>query len=529
MISRAENRKPELLSPAGNAEALRAAVQNGADAVYLGLSSFSARARAENFTLDTLKEALDYAHLRGVTVHIALNTLLKEEETEQAAEMALAADRMGADAFIVQDLGLATLLCGKLRAALHASTQLTVYNIEGMKELQALGFTRAVLARELPLEEIAKIAQAGLMETEVFCHGALCMAYSGQCMLSCFTAGGRSGNRGDCAQPCRLKYAYGEEPFQARLSPADLCSLSYLKELMQTGVSSLKIEGRLKSAEYTAAVTAAYRKAIDAPDAPVQSDIDALTVIFSRGGFSSGHQRGKMPVSSVTLSGAGKTGLPAGQATGKARRIPAPVSVYEIAVTPSRPLARGDGIAFYGAENREKKPGGVISKILRNGAAADALPAGASALLTVTGAPPVFSRNAAAPDDTGRTFYKTLDAAFFASLRAGFQPGTERKKIPLTGHLVLADGEAAVLTLTDPEGRSVTACSEEPVRQASGSGISEKDAAEKLSALGGTPFVLEKFTWENAGGLFIGFPALKKLRRDAIKQLTEKRTEGSRE
>lgn len=517
-------RRPELLSPAGNAIALQAAVQNGADAVYLGLSSFNARASAANFTLDTLKEHIDYAHVRGVKIHITLNILLEDSELESAAEFALAADRMGADAFIIQDIGLAAKLRGKLRAAMHASTQMTVYNTEGLKELKELGFSRAVLARELSLPEITKIVQSNIMETEVFCHGALCMSYSGQCMLSRFTCG-RSGNRGNCSQPCRLQYALGNTAYENRMSPADLCSLPYIKQLIDTGVSSLKIEGRLKSPEYTAAVTRAYRKAIDDPDSPVQEEIDRLTVIFSRGGFSSGHQLGKMQPSSVTWQNAGKTGLRAGTANGSVKPLRAPVSIYEIGIITEQPLAKGDGIVFYDAVNGNEKPGGVINIIKQNGQQTDSVPAGVSALLTVAGTPPVFLRGDKNTQKNDRVFYKTLDAKFYEQLRESFKPGAENKRIPLTGHFTAAPGNQAVFTLTDPEGRSITVRSEETVQKANGNGLTANDVSEKLSALGGTPFFMKDLQCEIDAGVFIGFPALKALRRNAVTQITQARTE----
>ena len=196
--------KPELLSPVGDFECLKAAVQNGANSVYLGASSFNARARATNFGNEELLEAIKYAKLRNVSVHLTLNTLIKNEEFENAVNLAIDAYNLGVDAIIVQDLGLATyLLKNYPEIPLHASTQMTVHNLDGVKQLENLGFSRVVLSRELSLNEIEYIRKNTSTELEVFIHGALCISYSGQCLLSS-TIGGRSGNRGLCAQPCRL-------------------------------------------------------------------------------------------------------------------------------------------------------------------------------------------------------------------------------------------------------------------------------------------------------------------------------------
>ena len=520
---------PELLAPAGGTEALIAAVQNGADAVYLGLSFFNARAAAENFTLDSLPKWLDYAHLRGVRVHITINTLLKDTELDEAAELALTADKMGADAFIVQDIGLASRLRGKIKAKMHASTQMTVYNTEGLRTLQELGFSRAVLARELSLGEIKRLSRAGIMETEVFCHGALCISYSGQCMLSRFTCG-RSGNRGTCSQPCRLKYAsVNDSLFENLMSPADLCSLSYINELASTGVSSLKIEGRLKSPEYTAAVTAAYRKALDDTEAVTQKDIDDLTVIFSRGGFSSGHQLGKMPLSSITRSNSGRTGLEAGKLIGAPpRKINGPVDIYEINAVSSRKLVKGDGITFYNTQNIGNKAGGVINIIEIHGKRTETLEPGIPAKLTVAGEMPKITFNKKHPSNIntdGPVFFKTLDSELYTKLRESFKPGIENKKVPLRAHFILKTGRRAELSLTDDDGRTVTAISDVLPEPSEKRALQLKDAEEKLAAAGGTPFIINQFTCDIDDGIFISFTELKKLRRKAIDLITEKRTE----
>ena len=282
----------ELLSPAGSLDALHAAVCNGADAVYLGAEGFNARAGARNFTLDELPEAVRYCHVRGVRVYLTLNTLVTDRELPKVAEHITAAARAGVDALIVQDLGVAALsrqIAPQL--ALHASTQLTVHSLEGVRELAALGFSCVVLSRELPREEIAYICRNSPVRIEVFAHGALCMCYSGQCYMSA-VIGRRSGNRGQCAQPCRLPYGYGRFENRYPMSLKDNCLIRYLGELARMGVASLKLEGRMKRPEYVAIVTGIYRAALDGREVR-SSDLSALRAAFSREGFTEGYYLGR--------------------------------------------------------------------------------------------------------------------------------------------------------------------------------------------------------------------------------------------
>ena len=260
---------PELLSPVGDFECLKAAVQNGANAVYLGASNFNARARATNFNDDNLIEAIDYAHSRGVKVNLTLNTLIKNNEFEDAVSLAIKAYNLGVDAIIIQDLGLAYFLSQNYPdIPLHASTQMTVHNLKGTQELLNSGFSRVVLSRELTIDEIKNIKNNIDGEIEVFVHGALCISYSGQCLMSSMI-GGRSGNRGLCAQPCRLPYELIDKNTKQLvdkgylLSPRDLCSIEYLPYLIKAGIDSFKIEGRLKNPTYVATITRIYRKYID--------------------------------------------------------------------------------------------------------------------------------------------------------------------------------------------------------------------------------------------------------------------------
>lgn len=289
----------ELLCPVGNFDCLKAAVQNGADAVYLGASNFSARASATNFSFEELKQAIEYAHIRDVKVHLALNTLIKNSELDSALSLASYAYEIGVDAIIVQDLGLAKILIKSFpKLPIHASTQMTIHNLEGVVQAERLGFSRVILSRELSLEEINYISRNSNIEIECFVHGALCISYSGQCLFSSMV-GGRSANRGKCAQACRLPYELLEDNETVidkgyLLSPRDLCGLDNLGFLIEAGITSLKIEGRLKSPEYVATVTRIYRKYIDLYLKNGNFTVDEkdridLLQVFNRGGFSSGH------------------------------------------------------------------------------------------------------------------------------------------------------------------------------------------------------------------------------------------------
>ncbi len=282
----------ELLAPAGSMEALRAAVQNGADAVYLGVGPFNARQGARNFTPDGLREAVAYAHVRGVAVHLTLNTLISDRECGAAAELIREAARAGVDAFIVQDLGVLAL-CRQIApgVSVHASTQMSIHSLEGVRQAAELGVSRVVLSRELPKEEIARICRNSPVEIEVFAHGALCMCYSGQCYMS-GVIGRRSGNRGQCAQPCRLPYGYGRFDNKHPLSLKDNCLVEYLKELEAMGVASVKLEGRMKRPEYVATVTRVYREAMDTGRVTEKQKAD-LTAAFNRQGFTDGYYHGK--------------------------------------------------------------------------------------------------------------------------------------------------------------------------------------------------------------------------------------------
>lgn len=288
----------DLLSPVGDFECLKSAVQNGADSVYFGANLFSARAFANNFDLDNLQKAIQYAKIRGVKTNLTLNTLIKDSEYDDAFYLATKAYEFGIDAIIVQDLGLALDLIKSFPdLPIHASTQITVHNLNGALELQKLGFKRVVLARELSINEIEYICKNTDIEIETFIHGSLCISYSGQCLFSSML-GGRSGNRGKCAGPCRLPFELLENDKKIDsgylLNTKDLCGLDYIPSLIKAGVRCFKIEGRMKSPEYVATVTRIYRKYIDLALSNQNYVIDnkdrlELLQVFNRGMSSTGH------------------------------------------------------------------------------------------------------------------------------------------------------------------------------------------------------------------------------------------------
>ncbi|MEL7603905.1 MAG: peptidase U32 family protein, partial [Bacillota bacterium] len=283
----------ELLSPAGSPEAVVAAVQSGADAVYMGFGAHNARRGAKNFTDETFDNAVRYCRVRGCKVYLTLNTLVGDREIAEAVGLAQHAAELGADAILVQDLGLARTLRHALPdMPLHASTQMSIHNLAGVEAAAELGLTRAVLARELSLEQIARIAERAPIEVEVFAHGALCFCHSGQCYMSALI-GRRSGNRGACAQPCRLNYSLGGRMDDHPLSLKDSCLVSYLKELERAGVACVKIEGRMKRPEYSAIVTGIYSRAIREGAEPTETELQQLELAFSRQGFTDGYLTGQ--------------------------------------------------------------------------------------------------------------------------------------------------------------------------------------------------------------------------------------------
>lgn len=362
----------ELLAPVGDFDCLKAAVQNGANSVYFGGSLFNARASATNFNDEELEKAINYCALRNVRTHLTLNTLIKDSEFNDAVLLAKKAYEYGIDALIVQDIGLAMFL-KKLfpDLPLHASTQMTIHNLEGVQELEKLGYSRAVLSRELSIQEIEYICNNSNIEIETFIHGALCISYSGQCFFSSMI-GGRSGNRGKCAQPCRLPYELIEEREINNkkssntidngylISPRDLCSITYLPQLIDAGVKCFKIEGRLKSPEYVAVVTSIYRKYIDMVlngDEYVVSDDDILKLkqIFNRGSFSCGHLSTHANRDLIFKEKPNHMGLYLGNVAGY-NKLKGHVKVLL-----NEPLALGDSINFEKEDTRY-----TVSELMQN-------------------------------------------------------------------------------------------------------------------------------------------------------------------
>lgn len=279
----------ELLAPAGSPEAVIAAVQSGADAVYLGYGNFNARRNAKNFSREEAAAAISYCHLRGAKVYLTLNTLLTDRELPAAARVAAEASDMGADAVLVQDMGVLRMLRQTVPdLPLHASTQMSLHSLDGVKMAADLGLKRVVLSRELSRQAIEYICTHSPIEIEVFVHGAMCMCYSGQCFFSS-VIGGRSGNRGLCAQPCRLNYGWGDTADGYPLSLKDMCLAPYLRELRKMGVACVKIEGRMKRPEYVSVVTGIYSRLIHEDRVPTPEELRQLQTAFSRQGFSDGY------------------------------------------------------------------------------------------------------------------------------------------------------------------------------------------------------------------------------------------------
>lgn len=357
----------ELLSPAGSPEAVIAAVQNGADAIYLGVGDFNARRGAKNFTEEEFEKAVRYCRIRGCKTYLTLNTVVNDREMEQAVNSARLASRCGADGIIIQDLGLISALRRAVPdIPLHASTQMTIHNLAGVQAAAEMGLTRAVLARELSLEQIKFICKNSPIEIEVFVHGALCFCHSGQCYMSALI-GRRSGNRGMCAQPCRMQYSLGGRMDDYPLSLKDNCLVDELGALEDAGVTCIKIEGRMKRPEYTAIVTGIYSKALKENRAPTPEEMDMLTKAFSRQGFTKGYFNGDKKdmfgIRGESTEGSEKifTTARRAYADGELRRVP--VHFYTIAEKNERIKA----IAFDNDGNKAVAFGPMPEKAMRQG------------------------------------------------------------------------------------------------------------------------------------------------------------------
>lgn len=516
------SRKMELLAPAGSSEALFAAVENGADAVYLGGKLFNARQLASNFDREELDKALQYAHIRGVKIYLTMNTLVSDAEMEEALGYAGDAWRSGVDGIIVQDIGFAAALRRTIPdIQLHASTQMTIYNSEGVRSVESMGFKRVVLARELSLDEISQINDNAVIETEVFIHGALCISYSGQCLMSS-VIGGRSGNRGRCAQPCRLPYSLvrkgGKEQKPSYLmSPKDLCLLSGLGELAAAGVSSLKIEGRMKSPEYVATVVRIYRKYLDIAQDNMEKgrgtviDIDEqdmhdLRQIFNRGGFTKGYFKGKTGRDMMCYEKPKNQGIYLGKVIASDRNR------ETLKLRLEDGLAIGDGIEVWNGEG--KSPGTIITSIIREGSNARRADRGEIVTAgSIQGYIPV-----------GCSVYKTSDKKLNTSAAESFG-GKPLKRIRLKAYAVLKSDRPFLLTVSDNDGNTATAEGSLLPEAAINRPVTPDRLKEQLGKTGSTPFELQDVEIELEENLSLPVSELNEVRRRALEELERKRSE----
>lgn len=515
--------KPEVMSPVGGHEQLRAAVEAGADAVFFGVETFHARAKV-GFSNEELPDIMRMLRERGVKGFVTFNTLIFDRELRAAERQLLYLSESGVDAIIVQDIGAARLAREVVPdLALHASTQMSVTSAQGAELARRFGATRVVLGRELSLKDIARIRAATTLELETFVHGALCVSYSGQCFSS-EAWGGRSANRGQCAQACRLPYDLfvdGErrELGDARylLSPGDLYALRQIPELVRVGVDCFKIEGRYKSPEFVALTTAAYRKAVDEawaelPLSVTPQEEEDLEQIYSRGlgpHFISGtdHQavvRGRAPR---------HRGLRVGTVEG--------VTARGVLTRLSHDLKAGDGLVFDSANWRApqgREEGGFLYGGWQNGRPLDELRAGEVIELR-------FGRGAI---DLGQVragdwVWRTHDPSLEGRLKPMLEGAEPLRTRPIQMHFVGEVGQLPRLSLSDDEGRRVTVTGEHPLAEAKKRALDEASLREQLGKLGGTPYHLAGLSAELRGAGFLPLSALNALRREAVSALSEAR------
>lgn len=508
------NKKPEILAPAGNWDCVRAAVANGADAIYFGLDQFNARMRADNFTKEDLDTLIPFLHNHGVRGYVTMNVLIFPAEFEQAVAYLDALDASGVDGVIVQDTGLAALIsehrkAGRWKIELHISTQMTVSSPEGVRLVDELfDPQQIVLSRELSLREIEACAKATTKPIEVFCHGALCVAYSGQCLTS-ETLGQRSANRGECAQACRLPYKLevdgrlrdlGERRYI--FSPQDLCALDRVPQLLAAGVHSFKIEGRLKSPEYVAATTRAYRRAIDAALAgvPIKQtnrtrDLYAMQMAFSRG-FSTGWLDG----TDHPLLTHGRFGKKRGALAGRISR--SGEGWIELDSLPAMPISPGDGFVIDAGQDRNEEQGGRIWRVQGN-------------RLFFHGKGSRIDWRFVRP---GQLLWKTADPALEKQLHASWcnfgrhaasTPG-QSLSIHFTGRI------GSQLTATC---RGITVGSGQPLEPAEKRPLTQEVITAQFSRLGGTGFTLGQCTFQLDDGLMLPISILNKMRRELVEKL----------
>ncbi|HEX7452065.1 MAG TPA: U32 family peptidase [Polyangiaceae bacterium] len=511
--------RPEVLAPAGDRQALEAAVAAGADAVYFGVDTFNARARARNFSVDTLEDTVRLLHAHRVKAHLTLNTLVFDAELEAWSELVRAADRAGVDAVIVQDLGAVGLvrrIAPRLR--IHASTQMTCTDAASVELAASLGADRVVLARELSLDDIAQIARATEVELEVFVHGALCVAYSGQCLTS-EAIGGRSANRGACAQACRLPYELVVDGVVRDLglrayllSPQDLEASAAIPRLIELGVRSFKIEGRMKGPEYVAATTRLYRQSVDAVlgegSAPDPDTKARAIQSYSRGsgpGFLSGVDHQGL----VEGRSCDHRGVEVARALGSDERA----GRRSLLVLSSLRIARGDGLLVEGGWAGEGEIGGRVWAIEVAGEDVSAAPPGSRARLWF------------GPDheltevSRGRRVFRTHDPETEREISAVLarEPYRERLRLKITGQL----GEPFTLEGYSARGRVARVVADCMVLSAQNQPTSRSELEDKLGRLGDSPFVLDELTVQLPETAWLPVSALNRARRALVAALLE--------
>lgn len=489
-----QDRKIEILAPAGSYESFHAAIVAGADAVYAGGPKFGARAFAENFTEAQLLNAIDYAHLHQRKFYLTVNTLLKDYEIEQLPEYLEPLYQRGLDAVIVQDMGVLNVVRQYFPDMdIHASTQMTVTGVNGAQFLKENGAVRVVPAREISLEEVRNIKSVTGMEMECFVHGALCYCYSGQCLLSSLI-GGRSGNRGQCAQPCRLPYTVdGEKGYL--LSLKDICTLDIIPDLIEAGIDSFKIEGRMKRPEYVAGVTSIYRKYVDLylknPQKPYlvdDKDKEMLMDLFNRGGFHTGYYKQKNGRNMITIQKPNHIGVKVGDVLSQKGR--------EVQMRALTDIAAGDLIEFKNEAQRYTtgkscKQGEVITILAPKGMR---LPA-------------------------GEVLYRVQSPELLNDLKTTYSEGKVIEK--LYGYISMEAGKAAKLVVCKDE-YSVEVESEQQVEAASSRPLDEERIKKQLRKTGNTEFAFDMLDVEIHGEVFLPMQQLNEMRRKALEELEKK-------
>lgn len=503
---------------------MRAAIENGADAVYFGLDTgFNARARAANFNVQELQRCMDLLHSANVKGYVTLNTLVFPEELKQCETIVRTINDAGVDAVLIQDLGLlhmVSTICPDL--PIHASTQMTMTSAETIDPLLEMGVERVVVGRELSVKEIANINAKTQMPLEAFVHGALCVAYSGQCLTS-ESLGGRSANRGQCAQACRLPYEIicdgNEVDLQDQkylLSPQDLAAFELIPQLIQAGVISLKVEGRLKTPEYVANITQHYRKAIDQAVSQQKvtlttSDIRAMELSFSRG-FSPGWLNGNNHKQLVPALSSSKRGVFAGQIQ--------KISPRGVFCKTTIPLKAGDGVVFDGDRTKDEEQGGRIFEILENGKLVKGeIPPGEVELR--------FMRDAINFQllDSNLRFWKTDDPALTKALKKTYQAKHPRRKVPVSLKVKVRVGQPVSVTAVVPNHRKFTIESTHLPAQALKHPITPEQVSEQLGRLGNTRYQLDVCSTELSGNPMVPLSILGKLRKQLVTELDKSMVE----